>query len=492
MNEAIGVIIPIIIACFGIIFLSICCCCCCCALPLWRWVFPNTFSPKSRAHATYSTSLDANTSYFSINDCDEDIPIVEAYLVPPLRASKQTMNQDVSGHYYGTDGNLAGGYSPTNVEVSSSQGKFKDVWAAILFVINMGITFYLAAKSYSQYSQNFSNILPTEEGSTLTSNVLCAVVGFVAVMVVIASTLCSAGVYILINNAASIIDWVNWFNIILCGTLTIINLVTLQFIGALIFAFFTIANYWYYYRIQDRIPFASAVIETACTAVKANFIGILLVSYLGLICQTLWVMLWGVAFYGIVQANADDSNNTEVGNDENGNPSGWVWFLAILSVYWGIQVFHYVVSVTVGGVVATWWFQPSHSSPVAASLLRATTTSFGSICFGSLIVAFIQTCREILRGIKNQRDRRRERNVGLEIFICIADMMLQCIENLVVYINRFAYSYIAAYGYDFIGAGKQVTNLFERRYVMRFVCCCRILLSFTFYTGVGLQLSMII
>lgn len=344
----------------------------------------------------------------------------------------------------------------------------------------------MAIKSYSQYSHELTNTINTtstsskgegggegEEESSFTSNTLCVMIGFITCMVIIASTLCSAGLYLLIHNAHRIIDWVNWFNIILCGTLTILNLVTLQFIGALIFGIATIMNYWYYYRIQDRIPVASSIIETACTAIKTKFVSILILSYIGLLCQMLYVMLWGIALYGIVQANNQSTTTSSSGSggddQDDGSPSGWIWFFIILSIYWGIQVFHYIVSVTVGGIVATWWFQPYHTSPVLASFFRATTTSFGSICFGSLIVALIQTCREILRGMKNQRDRhnngnrRGERNVGLEIVICIADMMLQCIENLVVYINRFAYSYIAAYGYDFIGAGKQVTRLFERR-----------------------------
>jgi hypothetical protein len=53
-----------------------------------------------------------------------------------------------------------------------------------------------------------------------------------------------------------------------------------------------------------------------------------------------------------------------------------------------------VAHVTVAGSVATWWFAPAPArqsqTAVRASLRRALSTSFGSICYGSLIIAVLQ------------------------------------------------------------------------------------------------------
>ena len=54
------------------------------------------------------------------------------------------------------------------------------------------------------------------------------------------------------------------------------------------------------------------------------------------------------------------------------------------------QVIRNVVHCTTAGTVASWWFIQSAPSPTLGALKRSLTTSFGSICLGSLIVAILQ------------------------------------------------------------------------------------------------------
>jgi hypothetical protein len=42
-------------------------------------------------------------------------------------------------------------------------------------------------------------------------------------------------------------------------------------------------------------------------------------------------------------------------------------------------------------------------------------------------------------------------------------MLLSCLEDVIAYINRYAYCYVAAYGYDFITAGTTVMQMFTRK-----------------------------
>jgi hypothetical protein len=94
------------------------------------------------------------------------------------------------------------------------------------------------------------------------------------------------------------------------------------------------------------------------------------------------------------------------------------------SFYWTSQVIKNIIHVTIAGVFATYYFmagspQGMSKSPTLASFKRACTTSIGSICFGSLIIAVIQTLRaltQILRG---------DGNDGIMVFIaCIIDCIL--------------------------------------------------------------------
>jgi hypothetical protein len=62
-------------------------------------------------------------------------------------------------------------------------------------------------------------------------------------------------------------------------------------------------------------------------------------------------------------------------------------------------------------------------NPTAAAAKRALTTSFGSICFGSLIVAVIQTVRTILRSLRS----RSANNAAVMLLLwCVRLMMLFC------------------------------------------------------------------
>lgn len=53
---------------------------------------------------------------------------------------------------------------------------------------------------------------------------------------------------------------------------------------------------------------------------------------------------------------------------------GFFW---IVSLTWGGMVLRSVVSATVAGSVASWWFSPSDPAPVRGAFLRAMNGSLG-------------------------------------------------------------------------------------------------------------------
>ncbi|KAG5462330.1 MAG: plasma-membrane choline transporter-domain-containing protein [Olpidium bornovanus] len=121
-----------------------------------------------------------------------------------------------------------------------------------------------------------------------------------------------------------------------------------------------------YFLLIERIPFATIILETV-TSVSKKYKG-----------------MFGVAILGLVLEIA-------------------------YSVYFGFTVIKSVVHVTNSGVFAAYYFlegspQGMPSSPALGSLKRATTTSFGSICLGSLIIAVLRTAKAIVRGIASDTD----------------------------------------------------------------------------------------
>jgi Plasma-membrane choline transporter len=58
---------------------------------------------------------------------------------------------------------------------------------------------------------------------------------------------------------------------------------------------------------------------------------------------------------------------------------------------------------------------------------RTLTTSFGSICFGSLLVAIIQALRALANTARSHDD---------SILLCLAECILACIAGLIEYFNK--------------------------------------------------------
>lgn len=147
-----------------------------------------------------------------------------------------------------------------------------------------------------------------------------------------------------------------------------------------------------------------------------------------------------------------------------------IWYtiviLLVLSFYWTNQVVGNVVQTTVAGAVGTWWFVPEDATGCCSlalldSLQRSLTYSFGSICLGSLLVAILQTLKAIAEQAESAN--RRENNGGGAILACIAKCLLDCLERIVEYFNKWAFIYVGLYGYDYVHAGKNVFNLFQEK-----------------------------
>ena len=83
------------------------------------------------------------------------------------------------------------------------------------------------------------------------------------------------------------------------------------------------------------------------------------------------------------------------------------------------------------------------------------TTSFGSICFGSLIVAIVQALKALAQQARENGDAG--------ILACIAECILGCLQALIEYFNKWAFIYVGLYGYSYIEAGKNVMTLFHNR-----------------------------
>ena len=253
----------------------------------------------------------------------------------------------------------------------------------------------------------------------------------------------------MMRNAEVLVKMALWFNIIFLAVMAVVSLMGAALPMGLMFLVFAAFSAYYAYRVWPRIPFAASNLVTAVSAVQAN-LGLAFYAYWSVVVLFLWSIAWMVAASSTIYVTG---NCNAEGECESVN--GFLIFLFLLSYYWTAQgasrmepnifrlssryttltliYFHYicsfstvisnVVHVTTAGTVGSWWFVPHEangccSQAVRDSYVRSLTTSFGSICLGSLIVALLKAIREMVHSLREADD---------SILACIADCLLGCI-----------------------------------------------------------------
>lgn len=246
------------------------------------------------------------------------------------------------------------------------------------------------------------------------------------------------------------------FNVVLAGAMAAYGFFTgVLFMGIIGLIFFAIMC-CYARAVWSRIPFATANLKTASAAVRSNC-GVTIVAYFFTALSVGWAIMWVLATAGVQDQVLRCEGD---GENQQCTPNYGYLFLLFLSFFFTNQVLQNCVHVTVAGVVGSWWFTPSQNgfcgSAVCGSLYRTLTTSFGSICFGSLLVAIIQAVRQLAE------TARQNDELGNTLACCI-DCILGCLESILEYFNKWAFVYVGLYGFGYCEAGKNVMTLFKDR-----------------------------
>ncbi|KAI8615222.1 plasma-membrane choline transporter-domain-containing protein [Chytriomyces sp. MP71] len=227
-----------------------------------------------------------------------------------------------------------------------------------------------------------------------------------------------------------------------------------SYIAAAIFAVFAVLVALSYWVLRHRIPFSTIVLETVCKITR-RFSGTLLVALGGVIFSAAYAVLW----LGTVIGMAEWSNSKSLS-------SGVMIVILILLVFmsfWFNEVVRNTVHTAVCGTFATQPNSESVSLPsnhtTANSLGRALMSSFGSICFGSLLVSIIRTMKFIAQMAKN--NCAQDGNIFCCIVATCFECFFSCMANILEYFNKYAYTEIAIYGKPYCDAGRDAWNLFK-------------------------------
>lgn len=181
------------------------------------------------------------------------------------------------------------------------------------------------------------------------------------------------------------------------------------------------------------------------------------VSLIGGLAAAALSAWFSVTLVAIYVQYTPNSNNTSCSNGggscSNAKVYGLIAFTTF-AMYWVSEWLKNTIHVTISGVFGSWYFNPN-SMPKGATrgaFKRAVTYSFGSISFGSLVVAIIQFLRQICSAA--QHNAAGDGNMVGGILFCVLGCLIDILEWAVQFLNRYAFSYIALYGKSYIAAAK--------------------------------------
>ncbi|CAB9528176.1 Protein PNS1 [Seminavis robusta] len=337
--------------------------------------------------------------------------------------------------------------SATNVQHHEQQAKCQDPLFAPLFYVDI-IAIVAVAILRGEGALN-NQYFSEEYQGYYYSALLGGVVGLI---------LSGLGLQVMMCIPETLIKASLIFTVIMSAFVMVVAFLNSNWFAAILGVLFFLLTCCYAYCVWSRIPFATINLVTAITAVKANC-GITVAAYIFTIIACFWSFIWAIAMLGVFDSAYTCTNyETRTGCTVSGSGYGYL-FLLFLAYFFGHQVFQNTIHVTIAGVVATWWIAPDEassccSSAIWDSLKRSLTTSFGSICFGSLLVAIIQALRALANTARSQDDG---------ILLCLAECILACIQGLIEYFNKWAFIYVGVYGMGYCESGSNVMQLFANR-----------------------------
>lgn len=243
-------------------------------------------------------------------------------------------------------------------------------------------------------------------------------------------------------------------------------------IVALIWAAISAFCYW---TMRHRIPFATLVLKTIIDVTRL-FPSTLISSAIGALASGALSVFFSVVMVAVYMKWSPNSDNPN-GTGSQGKLIGLVIFV-IFATYYMSEVLKNIIRVTVSGIYGSWYYcyksdqgMPRH--PALGAFRRAMTYSFGSICFGSLIVAFINFVRELLN-MARQANAANGGSLGVDFLLCCINCVIGIIDWLVTYFNNYAYTYIALYGKAYIPAARDTWQIVKARGIDALVNDCLI------------------
>lgn len=332
--------------------------------------------------------------------------------------------------------------------------KYNDLWAGALLILVFAGFVAVSAISIQGYAStkgfNGGGIYNSSNDFGLTTNTIV----LFAFCLVVALVL-GYGYIALARMFTKQFIWITGIlNIIFTFVTAIYMLVEKEYSGGIVFLIFGAFTLFCFITWIPRIPFSVLMLQTVIDVSK-SYGHVYLVSFLGGLIAAIfgaWFSVTLVAVYAKYEPGANPACSSS-GSCSSATVIGLIVFITFAG-YWITEWLKNTIHTTISGVYGAWYFAPRNPPKGATrgAARRALTYSFGSISFGSLIVAIINLLRQACSVAQQQE--ANSGNMAASCAFCILGCFIGLLDWAVQFINRYAFSYMALYGKSYIQSAK--------------------------------------
>lgn len=222
--------------------------------------------------------------------------------------------------------------------------------------------------------------------------------------------------------------------------------------------------------MRKRIMLALGIIKEAARALAAMPVLVFMP-----IIQTTGVVIflvpWTIyALYlassGDVQTHTETVNGNQVAYKtvEYNMNIRYAFLFLLFCWFWASQLIVAFGEMVSALSISCWYFTRDKKSEGNRTVIWSFTTAlfkhFGTVCYGSLVIAIIKTIRAVIAYF--QKKAKKSGNAILVYMMCILQCCMWCLEKCMKFLNKNAYIQTAIHGYSFCKACRSAFFLIAR------------------------------
>ena len=259
--------------------------------------------------------------------------------------------------------------------------------------------------------------------------------------------------------------------------------------NALFWVFLILAIIWIIFIIAmcNKIRLAVALIQVTAKYIN-NVFCIIFVPFLFFFIVILWIVYWvSLSIFLYATGEFDDKGSKVIANFVWDAKIRYSWWFHLFALFYMTATISAYASFIYSSSACIWYFTSEkgiEANPIRKSFKRGIRYHFGSIAFGSLIIAIVRLIMVWLEVLKKRVESTSTNKTESKCFKCIISCMqccMGCVGKVMEYINKHAYIQIALKGDNFCTAAFEGFGLIIRN-LGRFTALAAI---GTIFTAIG-------